>query len=126
MGFLCVCFLTPIAGAVVADQYLGRLYTILYSSGFYIMGLLVLVASSLPAAKEHGLALLGLLLAMLLLAIGAGGIKPSVGSLIAEQYTEPDNKVRTLNTGESVLLDKDLTLQRYVSISIDGTTLSRS
>jgi POT family proton-dependent oligopeptide transporter len=114
MGFLCVSFLTPIAGAIVADQYLGRLYTILYSSGFYITGLVVLITSSLPTASENGLAVVGLLVAMLLLAIGAGGIKPSVGSLIAEQYTEPENKVRILKTGERVVLDKDLTVQRYV------------
>lgn len=45
-------------------------------------------------------------MAMLLLAIGAGGIKPNVNVLIAEQYQEPKSKVRTLKTGEKVVLDK--------------------
>ena len=62
---------------------------------------MVLVASPIPAASENGL-----LLAMLLLAIGAGGIKPNVNVLIAEQYQEPKSKVRTLKTGEKVVLDK--------------------
>ena len=99
-------------GAIVADQYLGRLGTILHASGFYMAGLVVLVTSSLPAVRENGLAVVGLLLAMLLLGTGAGGIKPNVSALIAEQYIEPKNTVRTLNSGEEVVLNKDMTLQR--------------
>lgn len=112
MCFLLFEFLTPIVGALVADQYLGRLRTILYASAFYVAGSVVLVASSLPAARENGLAVIGLVLAMLLLGTGAGGIKPTVSALIADQYIEPENKVRTLSSGEEVVLDKDMTLQR--------------
>ena len=97
--------LTPIVGAVAADQYLGRLQAIVCASNFYAAGLIVLVASSAPAASENGLVVAGLLLVMLLLAIGAGGIKPNVNVLMAEQYQEPKIKVRTLKTGEKVVLD---------------------
>lgn len=106
-------YLTPIVGAILADQYLGRLKTILCASGLYLAGLVVLVASSMPAARENGLAVAGLMLTMLLLGAGAGGIKPNVNALLAEQYIEPKSKVRSLKTGEKVILDKDMTLQRY-------------
>jgi POT family proton-dependent oligopeptide transporter len=111
--FMLWSYLTPVIGAIVADQHLGRLRTIMGASGFYTAGLVVLVVTSLPPARESGMAVLGLLLAMLLLGTGSGGIKPNVSALIAEQYTEPERKIRTLKTGEQVVLDRDMTVQRY-------------
>lgn len=107
------CFVTPVVGAVVAEQYLGRLRTITYASLIYICGLSVLVLSSLPVAHDRELAFPGMLLSLLLIGIGTGGIKTNVNSLIAEQYTGPKGAVRVLKSGEKVVVDKDLTLQRY-------------
>lgn len=106
-------YLTPVIGAVVADQHLGRLRTIIGAAGFYAVGLVVLVVTSLPVARESGGAVLGLVLAMGLLGMGSGGIKPNVSALIAEQYVEPERKIRVLKTGEEVVLDRDMTVQRY-------------
>ena len=84
--FLFLASLAPIVSALAADQYLGRLRTILCALSFYAAGLMVPVASSAPAASENGLGVAGLLLVMLLLGIGAGGIKPNVNVLMVEQY----------------------------------------
>lgn len=108
--------LTPLLGAILADQYLGRLNTILYASLFYLLGLCALFASSLPIAHAYNLSLGGLLTSLFLLSIGTGGIKPNVIPLIAEQYTGIDRTVQIHGSGEVVVLDRELTLQRYVSM----------
>ncbi|KAF2865802.1 H+/oligopeptide symporter [Massariosphaeria phaeospora] len=115
-GFLLWCYITPLAGAAIADQYLGRVKTIVYSSMMYLCGLVLLVISSVLASHGIGLPLPGLLFALFWIGIGTGGIKSNVGSLIAEQYTGPKEAVRVLGTGEKVIVDRDLTLQRIFTM----------
>lgn len=55
---------TPILGAIVSDQYLGKYKTILYSAFIYVVGVFILFCTSLPWAIEHGAALGGLIAAM--------------------------------------------------------------
>lgn len=55
---------TPILGAIVSDQYLGKYKTILYSAFIYVIGVFILFCTSLPSAIEHGAALGGLIAAM--------------------------------------------------------------
>lgn len=83
--FLCWCYITPILGGIVSDQYLGKYNTIVYFSFVYITGVIVLFITSLPVAIEHGAALPGLIVAMIIIGLGTGGIKSNVGPLIAEQ-----------------------------------------
>ncbi|KAF5859347.1 hypothetical protein ETB97_002958 [Aspergillus alliaceus] len=111
-GYLLWCYITPIVGAVVAEQYLGRVKTILHSSEIYIFGLIALFFSSLPAAHDLGVALLGLIMALFLIGMGTGGIKANVSSLLAEQYTGPKESTHVLKSGEEVIVDRDLTVQR--------------
>ena len=100
-------------GAVAAEQYFGRLRTIIYSSTVYICGLATLFLSSLPIAQNRGVSLSGLFLSLFLIGIGTGGIKTNVSSLIAEQYTGSDGTIRMLKSGVIVAIDRDLTLQRF-------------
>lgn len=109
------CYFTPIIGAVVAEQYIGRIKTVLYSSTLYSWGLVSLFLSSLPFAQESGTSLLGLVVSLFLVGIGTGGIKANIGSLIAEQYTGPHEAIRVLPSGEKVIISRELTIQRYVS-----------
>lgn len=109
-------YVTPIVGAIIADQYLGRVNTIFSSSIIYICGLLVLYMSSLSAAADAGVSFQGLIFALFLIGSGTGGIKANVSSLIAEQYNSPDDPVRKLSSGETVVIDEDLTIQRYGSL----------
>lgn len=113
-GFLLWCYITPVVGAVVAEQYIGRVKTIIYASSVYLCGLVTLFLSSLPIAQDMGLSLSGLLVSLFLIGIGTGGIKTNVSSLIAEQYTGPKESRRVLNSGEEVVVDRDLTVQRHV------------
>jgi proton-dependent oligopeptide transporter, POT family len=68
------CYITPILGAVCADQWMGKYKTIVLFSGFYCVGLLVLFLTSLPVAIEHGFALGGLVTAMVVIGLGETAI----------------------------------------------------
>jgi len=107
---------TPILGAVCADQWLGKYKTIVLFSVFYLVGLLILFLTSLPVAIENGYALGGLIAAMVVIGLGTGGIKSNVSPLIAEQYTETKQRVKVLPSGEKVIVDPALTIQRIYMI----------
>lgn len=79
------CYVTPIGGAIVSDQFLGKYNTIMYSSYIYLTGAIILFLTSLPTSIEHGAGLGGLIAAMIVIGIGTGGIKSNVSPLIAEQ-----------------------------------------
>lgn len=79
------CYVTPIAGAIVSDQFLGKYNTIMYSAYIYVIGVIILVFTSLPTSLEHGAGTGGLIVAMIIIGIGTGGIKSNVSPLIAEQ-----------------------------------------
>jgi len=107
---------TPIFGAIVADQYLGRYKAIVTFACVYIVGLLILLLTSLPVALEHGAGMGGFVAAILVIGLGTGGIKSNVSPLIADQYTRKRMAVKTLNTGERVIIDPAVTIQRIYMV----------
>lgn len=115
-GFSFWCYMTPLLGAIVADQYWGRYKTIVVFATVYIVGIFVLFLTSLPASIEQGYALYGLLIAMLVIGLGAGGIKSNVSPLIAEQYQQKTDRVTTLPNGQRVIVDVNLTVQRMYTL----------
>ncbi|KAF4536348.1 Peptide transporter Ptr2-a protein [Lasiodiplodia theobromae] len=110
------CYLTPIFGAVVADQYLGKYWTIVYFSVVYMSGIVILFLTSLPSSIEAGYAYPGLLVAILVIGLGTGGIKSNVSPLIAEQYEETRQRIKILPSGERVIVDPALTIQRIYMV----------
>ncbi|KAF3916750.1 hypothetical protein ABW20_dc0107340 [Dactylellina cionopaga] len=122
------CYVTPIFGAIVADQYLGKYKTIVYFCMIYIAGLIVLFVSSLPFSLKAGNGLGGFICAIILIGLGTGGIKANVSPLIAEQYTRKRMVIKTLPSGERVILDPALTIQRiymvfYLSVNIGSLSV---
>ena len=110
------CYVTPLLGAVCADQWLGKYNTIVLFSSFYAVGLLILFVTSLPASIEAGYALGGLVVSMIIIGLGTGGIKSNVSPLIAEQYQETRQKIKILPSGEKVIVDPSLTIQRIYMV----------
>lgn len=102
------CYLTPLVGAILADAYWGRYWTIAVFSTIYFLGMGTLTLSaSVPAFKppscvgpicpeasaaQYAVFFLGLYL----IALGTGGIKPCVSSFGADQFddTDPKEKVK--------------------------------
>jgi POT family proton-dependent oligopeptide transporter len=107
------CYVTPIFGAIVADQYLGKYLAIVIFACVYILGLLILVLTSIPTALANGAGFGGFIAAILIIGIGTGGIKSNVSPLIADQYTRKKMAIKTLpKTGERVIIDPAATIQR--------------
>ncbi|XXG51325.1 hypothetical protein AAC387_Pa02g5125 [Persea americana] len=102
------CYITPLLGAVLADAYWGRYWTIAVFSTIYFIGMATLTLSaSVPAFKpptcvgsvcpsaspaQYGVFFCGLYL----IALGTGGIKPCVSSFGADQFddTDPTERVK--------------------------------
>ncbi|MGC4001051.1 MAG: POT family MFS transporter [Anaeromyxobacter sp.] len=80
--FVAVSYLTPMVGGYVADRLTGRYAVILYVSLAYVLGHAVL------ALWETRV---GLWVGLLLIAAGAGGIKPCVSAFVGDQFP-PDRK----------------------------------
>jgi len=72
-GFFIVYFTSPVFIAPLADNHLGQYKTLLISFGVYTLGCIVLVVSSLPVMLDRGAGLPGLIIAMILIALGGGG-----------------------------------------------------
>jgi solute carrier family 15 (peptide/histidine transporter), member 3/4 len=75
-------YVTPLLGGYIADTYLGRYKTILYFSVLYLFGLALIVFGSVPGAVIVPV----VFLAMYTIAVGAGGIKPNVSTMGADQF----------------------------------------
>ncbi|CAF3521804.1 unnamed protein product [Rotaria sp. Silwood1] len=87
-------YLTPIFGAILADQYWGKYKTILLACIVYMIGLLVLIVTSIPPSISAGVAFPGLIVAIIIISFGTGGVKSNVSPLMAEQYTRTKPVVR--------------------------------
>jgi peptide/histidine transporter 3/4 len=77
-------YCTPLLGGFVADKYLGRYWTILVFSAFYLLGLVIVVFGADPKNINEGTFFFG----MYVIALGTGGIKPNVSTLGADQYDD--------------------------------------
>ncbi|CAL9178859.1 unnamed protein product [Musa hybrid cultivar] len=94
------CYITPLLGAFIADAYLGRYRTIASFMIVYIIGLILLTMTAsvegLKAPCNHGVCdpttaqTAVVFVALYLIALGTGGIKPCVSSFGADQFDESD------------------------------------
>ncbi|GAA5811106.1 hypothetical protein MFLAVUS_004535 [Mucor flavus] len=90
------CYVTPIIGAVIADQYWGKYKTILIFACIYFVGLIVLTLTSIPSAITSGATFPGFIVAIIIIGLGTGGIKANVSPLVAEQYKNTKPFVKTI------------------------------
>ncbi|KAK7533945.1 putative MFS peptide transporter Ptr2 [Phyllosticta citribraziliensis] len=109
-------YVSPIIGAIIADQYLGKYVTIVVFCVVYIVGLFILLLTSLPVSLAHGAGLGGFITAAIVIGLGTGGIKSNIAPLIADQYKRRKMEVKTLPTGERIIIDPSVTIQRIYMI----------
>jgi POT family proton-dependent oligopeptide transporter len=88
-----------------SDQYVGKFKAITISLGVYIVGLAILVATATPAGIQSNAGFGGLVAAMVIIGLGTGGIKANVSPMCAEQYQNAEPVLKTLDTGEIVVVD---------------------
>lgn len=108
------CYLMPILGAWMADEFLGRLKTIQGSLFFALVGHILILISSLPPVMVHTSgALTCFAIGLVIFGIGVGGFKSNIAPLIAEQYKETRFFIKTIpKTGERVIVDPAQTITR--------------
>lgn len=75
--FTATAYFLPILGAIVSDAFLGKYRTIIFLSMVYCAGHLALAMDDTR---------MGLFLGLTLIALGSGGIKPSVASHVGDQF----------------------------------------
>lgn len=106
-------YLMPLLGAWVADAHWGRYKTITAALGVDIIGHIILILSAIPPVIVHANASLALLIiAIIVIGFGTGGFKPNVSCLIVEQLGDQHMFVKTLKTGERVIVDPAITTER--------------
>jgi POT family proton-dependent oligopeptide transporter len=77
-GFKAACYFLPLLGGFIADRFLGRYWTIVGFAVPYVLGHFVLGVPNETA----------LFIALALLAMGSGVIKPNISTLMGETYDE--------------------------------------
>ena len=92
--YITFCYLTPLLGGLVADQYWGKYKTICILSLVYILGNTIISYGSYildDTMRAYKVTLFGLLM----VAFGTGGIKPCVSSICGDQFRADDEEVRS-------------------------------
>lgn len=95
------CYVMPLLGAFLADSYLGRYWTIAIFSIVYVCGMALLtVSASVPGLRptcyekdkchSSDSQTAVFFVALYLVALGTGGIKPCVSSYGADQFDDAD------------------------------------
>lgn len=84
--FIVACYATPLLGALLSDCYLGKYSTILYLSLLYSVGNWVMAFAAVPSPSEASMfPFWCTMLALSLIALGTGGIKPCVSAFGGDQ-----------------------------------------
>ncbi|KAF4452338.1 putative PTR2-Di-and tripeptide permease [Fusarium austroafricanum] len=105
-------YASTVIGAIIADQYLGKFRAVCCACVVYVVGLITLVSTSTPTAILNNAGLGGLIAAMITISLGTGSIKANVTPMCAEQYQHSHAVLKTLKSGEQVIVDPELTVQR--------------
>ena len=92
-SFVIAVYWTPLLGALIADTFLGKYLTIMLLSIVYCIGhgALALMGTELPFMDEPLNPSTFLLLGLILIALGAGGIKPCVSAHVGDQFGETNS-----------------------------------
>jgi proton-dependent oligopeptide transporter, POT family len=103
----------PLVGGWIADSYLGRFATIQWSILFAIVGHALLICASIPSVMDNPSGALGLFgVGLVIMGIGTGGFKSNISNFIAEQIPQTRPEVITLDSGERVIKDPQVTISR--------------
>jgi POT family proton-dependent oligopeptide transporter len=103
----------PLFGSYVADEHWGRYKTICVALGVDIIGHTILIMSAIPPVIVHANGSLAtMIIAIIVIGFGTGGFKPNISPLIIEQLDIKHMKVRVLKSGERVIVDPAITINR--------------
>ncbi|KZV93794.1 PTR2-domain-containing protein [Exidia glandulosa HHB12029] len=114
--FQFLAYTIPIFGGIVADTKWGRFKTICVGTAVGAIAHILLVIPAIPSVILSGNALAPFIISILILAFAAGFIKPSLAPLLCDQSPVHHQTVKTLKSGEKVIVDPSATVQRYLLV----------
>lgn len=76
----------------------------------------IMIIGAIPKVLQGGNGIAPFLISLFLLAIGAGLFKPNVAPTILDQYRHQKPYIRTLPSGERVVVDPEVTVQRVMLV----------
>lgn len=88
--FVSYAYLTPFIGAILSDVFLGKYRTILFLSLFYCAGHAALACMGTVGSSLHWL-----IAGLVLICLGAGGIKPCVSAHVGDQFGPKNSHLLT-------------------------------
>ena len=114
--FTFLAYLIPILGGIIADTKWGRFKTICIGVAVGGFAHILLIVPAIPAVIASGHGYIPFILSLLILGFAAGFIKPCLGPLLCDQSPVKRPTLKTLKTGETVIVDPTATVQRYLLI----------
>uniref|UniRef100_A0AAY4BV38 Solute carrier family 15 member 2 n=1 Tax=Denticeps clupeoides TaxID=299321 RepID=A0AAY4BV38_9TELE len=93
-AFSSLCYFTPVLGALIADSWLGKFWTITYLSILYVIGHVVKSVGAIPDVGDSTVHTVLSMLGLILIAFGTGGIKPCVAAFGGDQFEEEHTEER--------------------------------
>lgn len=105
-------YVVPLYGGFVADTKLGKFKAIWIGVAAGFLGHLFFIIAAIPQVIASGHAIGPTALGIIFLAVGTGFIKPNLLPLLMNQYAYDQDVVKVLPLGESVIVDRQKTLER--------------
>ena len=104
----------PLFGAWWADAKAGRFKAIVWAVLVGAVGHVIMNGGAVPALLKAGKGLAPFLVSYGLLAIGAGIMKPLIAPILLDQLEHQKPYTKTLKSGEKVLVEPEITIQRIL------------
>ncbi|KAG7664768.1 uncharacterized protein J8A68_001723 [[Candida] subhashii] len=122
------CYVTPIFGGWLADTYWGKFKSIFVFCCIYVVGILVLLITSIPSITSQKVALGGFIVAIIIIGLATGGVKSNVSPLIADQIPKHKPYIKVTKSGERVIVDPNITIQNvfmffYLMINVGSLSV---
>ena len=114
--FTFLAYVIPVFGGIVSDTKWGRFKTICVGTGVGVVAHFLLIIPAAPVVIRGGSAIAPFVIFMILLAFAAGFIKPSIAPLLCDQSPVKRPTLKTLKSGERVIVDPQATVQRYLLV----------
>ncbi|KIM60959.1 hypothetical protein SCLCIDRAFT_123160 [Scleroderma citrinum Foug A] len=105
-------YVTPIAGAYIADTYWGRYKTVCVSVAIAMLGHIIMILSAIPGVIGSDGSVGLFILSLIVTGAGGGGFKSNISPLVAEQYRRTKKFIGMTKSGERVIVDPSLTTSR--------------
>ncbi|PGH20418.1 hypothetical protein AJ80_03563 [Polytolypa hystricis UAMH7299] len=110
--FKFLAFASPLVGGYVADTKFGRYKTICI--GVFISGIahLLMVFGVVPTVLQAGKGMAPFIISIFILALGSGFFKSNICPTVIDQIQTLSPHIKTLPSGERVIVDPEVTIQR--------------